>query len=643
MKIKLLTVSLLFFVFSWLSAQTDFSSLKRIYTSAGTECYVYIVQPQDGVLAVGRRFNVSPQEIYALNPSAVSGLKEGQPLYIPIKGKTAVAAEKTTVSVNDTATSPAFIEHRVVAGETLFGLLRKYDVSENDLLRYNPMLAKGLIAGQIIKIPQKTAATADSSSAPEKQQTSANAPSANPAYDYQPSSFDEQGANQSAQSDEDLLATAKKQPMTAQKAMRILEIERLKRELESPPFIEHTIKPKETLYSISRLYGVFVEDIVNANPMLESTLLVGQVIKIPSKSAFATSPMADTLASDYVLKIAFLLPFTVVGGEAANTERFVDFYSGALIALEEAKNKGESFEIYTFDTDRTEAKITEILKKSELKEMDFIIGPAYTNQIPAVADFAKRNKIYTVIPFSSKVQGIASNPYLFQFNPTENVCTAFEAEELLSGNFKNANLIFVKPKNVEVGDDGWTWSAHLLDIFTEKGKTVQQIEWNDPSNTSEPLAAMIKGVRNVFVFRTDRYTMVQPYLAAIESMPVSDYMATLYARFSWLNLSLNRNSIVYVSPFAGVINSVGLDGFRQKYSHWFKWNPANLNPRYDLLGYDLTTCFLQHLRAGGRQFADGKTAVEFPLGVQSQLRFERHSPEGGFDNRQLYFVHTIGK
>ncbi len=48
-------------------------------------------------------------------------------------------------------------------------------------------------------------------------------------------------------------------------------------------FITHIVKRKETLYSISRLYGLKPEDLYKANPGLTSNIRIGQTIKIPKK------------------------------------------------------------------------------------------------------------------------------------------------------------------------------------------------------------------------------------------------------------------------------------------------------------------------------------------------------------------------
>lgn len=48
-------------------------------------------------------------------------------------------------------------------------------------------------------------------------------------------------------------------------------------------FVTHIVKRKETLYSISRLYGLKPEDLYKANPGLTSNIRIGQSIRIPKK------------------------------------------------------------------------------------------------------------------------------------------------------------------------------------------------------------------------------------------------------------------------------------------------------------------------------------------------------------------------
>ncbi|MDX5443354.1 MAG: LysM peptidoglycan-binding domain-containing protein [Hymenobacteraceae bacterium] len=60
-------------------------------------------------------------------------------------------------------------------------------------------------------------------------------------------------------------------------------------------FLLHKVEPKETLYALSRKYNVTVAQIVEANPKIESTIAIGQLVYIPRKSTSA--PVARPAAA----------------------------------------------------------------------------------------------------------------------------------------------------------------------------------------------------------------------------------------------------------------------------------------------------------------------------------------------------------
>ena len=49
-------------------------------------------------------------------------------------------------------------------------------------------------------------------------------------------------------------------------------------------FVVHKVTPKETLFALSRKYNVPVNQIVDANPNIQSGLTVGQIVYVPSKT-----------------------------------------------------------------------------------------------------------------------------------------------------------------------------------------------------------------------------------------------------------------------------------------------------------------------------------------------------------------------
>ncbi|MCJ8163345.1 LysM peptidoglycan-binding domain-containing protein [Pontibacter sp. E15-1] len=59
-------------------------------------------------------------------------------------------------------------------------------------------------------------------------------------------------------------------------------------------YVQHKVDPKETLYALSRKYSVPVSQIVEANPSVETTIRIGEIVLIPRKASAVPAPMAST-------------------------------------------------------------------------------------------------------------------------------------------------------------------------------------------------------------------------------------------------------------------------------------------------------------------------------------------------------------
>jgi LysM repeat protein len=133
-----------------------------------------------------------------------------------------------------------FVIHKVEPKETLYSVSRRYGVSVDDIKKFNPAAAAGLKVGQVIKVPSKATAA----STPVKVQTT-----------------------QTTQT----VSTSSTNPKT------------------------HKVAAKETLYSISRKYGVSVDALKKSNPGIEAGLRIGQNINIPAKELTAVVTTTNTV------------------------------------------------------------------------------------------------------------------------------------------------------------------------------------------------------------------------------------------------------------------------------------------------------------------------------------------------------------
>jgi LysM repeat protein len=92
--------------------------------------------------SISKQYGVTVEEIYAYNPS-VRRLKKGIILKIPQWKYTStpenVQTEKPQAPVTvQNEKKDGLIEHTVVSGETLYSIGKRYQVSESEILFYNP-------------------------------------------------------------------------------------------------------------------------------------------------------------------------------------------------------------------------------------------------------------------------------------------------------------------------------------------------------------------------------------------------------------------------------------------------------------------------------------------------------------------------
>jgi len=577
----------------------------------GTEYYLYTVQASEGLFAIGRKFETPPEEISKANPEIQSGLKVGQQILIPVQKNKSQALQKNTpqkteekVTVNNND-APEFIQHKVEKKQTLFSISRKYNVSQEEVIKYNPGIEKGLREGIVLQIPKERKKNNNI----EKERV----------RDAQPT---DDSKNVSKQ--------------------------------ENNNYIIHEIIANETLFSLGRLYKVKVIDIIRLNPGSAIRFAIGTQLRIPvnetnskligqnegNSNAVVKKDEAWTLTSNNkVIQIAFLLPFMLDEDKRdPAVERFVDFYAGALMAIQEAKAKGISFEIFTYDTEKSEEKITSVLNNPELKNMDLIIGPAFSNQVLLVADFAKENKINTLIPFSSKVPEIDYNPYLFQFNPGTDAEIKFTLD-VLTVKYKNANIVFAEIPGVSSFDEGKIRIDALKKELIKEHKSFSKIALTT-SDYADFKTVLKKGVKNIILFNTDKYAYVSPFISRLRSN-IETYDVILFEQYNWKNQTEKIPESIFVSPFQIKENSNKLTSYNDQFNLLFSKDVSIDSPRFDLLGYDLSTYFISLINRYGIKFIDKIGAYNYPNYLQSQPRFERTSNGSGFVNQQLYLGEDI--
>jgi LysM repeat protein len=79
------------------------------------------------------------------------------------------------------------------------------------------------------------------------------------------------------------------------------ESEAVKREHDESKFIYHSLKPGETVYSLSKLYGVSENEIIQSNPGIDiNKLSVGIEIAVPKREFMNNQQKFDDQEKKYI-------------------------------------------------------------------------------------------------------------------------------------------------------------------------------------------------------------------------------------------------------------------------------------------------------------------------------------------------------
>ena len=355
--------------------------------------FLHTIEKGQSLYSIASMYGVSQSDIIKLNPGSDEKIFIGRTLRIP---RNAANVQKETY-------------HTIEAGETLYRLTVKYNVSARAICDANPGLsAENFRIGQVIRIPSTTEA---------------------------------------------------KTIVPVETQNNTMVANNIPGPVESRCRDMHKVKRKETVFSISREYGISETELIAANPELkgENKIKKGTFLCIPyPKAQTEQSTQSQAIPTDSELfrenrketerfstiKAAVILPF-LDGVSKSESSRMVEYYEGLLIAVDSLKRTGTSIDLYTYNSGPENTSLNSILGKSEMKDMDIIFGPLYQQHIKPLAEFAKKQNTRLVIPFTSKDNTVFQNPAIYQINTPQSYLYS-EVYNHFVRQFPNANVIFIE-------------------------------------------------------------------------------------------------------------------------------------------------------------------------------------------------------
>lgn len=141
------SASIAFLVFFGLVNAFGHADSLRLEQVDGKYYVVHRIEKGETLYALSKRYAASIDDIVTENALEGNAVGLGQEIRVPI------AALKTTAAVKENQTSEVgSLDHAVTAGETLFSISRKYNVSVAQIRDWNGLKGNELSIGQLLRI-----------------------------------------------------------------------------------------------------------------------------------------------------------------------------------------------------------------------------------------------------------------------------------------------------------------------------------------------------------------------------------------------------------------------------------------------------------------------------------------------------------
>ena len=551
--------------------------------------------------------------------------------------------------------------HTVEKGQSLYSIASMYGVSQADIIRLNPGSNEKIYVGRSLRIPRtKESATHETFHTIAAGETLYRLSglygiSVQAICDANP------GLNASNFRTGQVIRIPAQTPETAvtvqpEQPRRKKEPEMLKPNCRDM----HKVKRRETVFSISREYGITEEELIAANPELKggNKLKKGSFLCIPyprQEQPVENVPVAPRTPTDGELfkesdkkdekyatvKAAIILPLLPEGIQKSESTRMLEYYEGLLMAVDSLKRQGLSFDLYTYNSGPENASLQSILARREMQDVNIIFGPLYQQHIQPLAEFAQKKGIRLVIPFTSKDNSVFRNPCVYQINTPQSYLYSEVYDHFLR-TFARPNVIFLESR--EGSEEKADFIKGLKDELRDR--SIPMVSLPDSCTSVSFNAVLRSGHENIFIPTSGSNTTLIRLLPHL-TLTIRQHPETqchLFGYPEWqtytkdhLESFFELDTYFYSSFYTNNLLQSASD-FTRSYRRWYGKDLEERYPKYGILGFDTGYYFLKGLSQYGSALDDNLNRIQM-LPIQTGFKFQRVNNWGGFINRKVFFVH----
>lgn len=428
------------------------------------------------------------------------------------------------------------------------------------------------------------------------------------------------------------------------------------------------VKKGQTLYNLSKIYKVSIDDIENLNPELkESGLKVGMILKMPLEGTENTNTnnSSEKVQTQKIpfnfsvrdrvdknkIHVTLMMPLFLDNiGEISTSKfdieqrrrrtyksfTFIQFYEGILMGLDYLEAEGYNVVLNVVDIpDDDPKKVEQAFNEYDIAKSDFIIAALFQHSFEKLAELAKENRIFVINSLSDRDAILKDNPYVIKYMPSiEGSVKAILG--VVKNNFNNPHLYLIhsnsnlekqwfeefkkqlsEQKDIEYTLFSWAASNRLLQMLkNDNGNVVVSIYEEAPGKNK---AYTINLLNKLFSLKKTTPTLIttQNYIKMYSDIDYNQLQRLEYH-------TINNTFLDYSNP--------NHKEFIDKFKERFKTEPTG---DYALIGNDLIIQFVLGLHKRGSEFWKNpnlpkNSAIMYPM------LFKRPTETDGFENQATY-------
>ena len=529
----------------------------------GKKYYVHTVKSGDTLYSIAKAYEVGENDIRECNPSVGDGLRIDQTVKIPVPESALLKAKAEKKRKKD------YIIHKVKAGQTLYAIARDYNISVAQLREDNPSVNPLALAVDESLWIRRTA-----------------------------------------------IGSSTEQQAQAEMAEYT---DNLNKATNDDGFDHHVVQPGETIYSLSRRYGITEAEFALLNDVSQG-LKAGAIIRLPkAKSAeqeevteVINTPAQVTMNSEITfqklddsqdLNIALMLPMNINSKPNAS---YVEFYQGFLLGLDEIKKSGKgNTKLTVYNTAHDQLKVQQIVGSTMFEGTNLIVGPVYEDELNPVLQYAHKNNVPVVSPLAN-ISAVQS-PALYQLSPAPE--KKYEKIGNLLDGGRDIYLIYSSSNDKEFEQEilkelhGRPYSAYNYSFTDQKSTFTPR---NAEARAIESMDDILKGEKPcLFIVLANAETDVDRILGTISSSkvaltdrsePSAQYVVMGTSRWGRFNnidhTSYFNNNVVMISTYHAKRDSKAVRDFDSRYIDAYGALPS----LYAYRGYDTAMIFCAGMR-----------------------------------------------